>query len=243
MTSQYDNEDFFSAYAQMPRSREGLKAAGEWHQLQTLFPDLKGKSVLDLGYGYGWHCRYCAQKGASHILGIDTSEKMIGVARQRNADQAIEYKVCSIENYDFPKDQWDFVISNLALHYVENLEEVFRKVHQTLKTSGTFVFNIEHPVFTSGVNQEWIYDDKDQPQYWPVDNYFFSGARQTHFLGQTIVKQHHTLTQILMGLIENHFSLDAVIEAQPPADMLNIAGMKDEMRRPMMLLVKASKKS
>lgn len=243
MTSQYDNEDFFSAYAQMPRSREGLKAAGEWHQLQTLFPDLKGKSVLDLGCGYGWHCRYCAQKGASHILGIDTSEKMIGVARQRNADQAIEYKVCSIENYDFPKDQWDFVISNLALHYVENLEEVFRKVHQTLKTSGTFVFNIEHPVFTSGVNQEWIYDDKDQPQYWPVDNYFFSGARQTHFLGQTIVKQHHTLTQILMGLIENHFSLDAVIEAQPPADMLNIAGMKDEMRRPMMLLVKASKKS
>lgn len=243
MTSQYDNEDFFSAYAQMPRSREGLKAAGEWHQLQTLFPDLKGKSVLDLGCGYGWHCRYCAQKGASHILGIDTSERMIGVARQRNADQAIEYKVCSIENYDFPKDQWDFVISNLALHYVENLEEVFRKVHQTLKTSGTFVFNIEHPVFTSGVNQEWIYDDKDQPQYWPVDNYFFSGARQTHFLGQTIVKQHHTLTQILMGLIENHFSLDAVIEAQPPADMLNIAGMKDEMRRPMMLLVKASKKS
>ena len=241
MTSLYDKEDFFNAYAQMPRSREGLKAADEWHQLQTLFPDLNGKSVLDLGCGYGWHCRYCAQQGASHILGIDASEKMIGQARQRNAAQTIEYKVCSIENYDFPKNRWDFVLSNLVLHYVENLEEVFRKVHRTLKTNGTFVFNIEHPVFTSGVNQEWIYDDKEQPKYWPIDNYFFPGARQTHFLGQTIVKQHHMLTQILMGLIENHFSLDAVIEAQPPADMLNIAGMKDELRRPMMLLVKASK--
>ena len=242
MTSLYDNEDFFSAYAQMPRSREGLKAAGEWHQLQTLFPPLKGKNVLDLGCGYGWHCRYCVQNGASHVLGIDASEKMIGQALKRNADQVIEYRVCSIENYDFPKDQWDFVISNLVLHYVENLDEVFRKVHRTLKTNGTFVFNIEHPVFTSGVNQEWIYDDKKQPKYWPVDNYFFSGARQTRFLNQTIVKQHHTLTQILMGLINNDFRLDAVIEAQPPTDMLDIAGMQDELRRPMMLLVKASKK-
>ena len=243
MTSLYDKEDFFSAYAQMPRSREGLKAAGEWHQLQTLFPLLKGKNVLDLGCGYGWHCRYCAQKGASRILGIDASEKMIGQARQRNAAQTIEYKVCSIENYDFPKNRWDFVLSNLVLHYVENLEEVFRKVHRTLKTNGTFIFNIEHPVYTAGVNQDWIYNEEKRPKYWPVDNYFFPGARQTRFLGLNVVKQHHTLTQILMGLIEAHFSLDAVIEAQPPADMLDIAGMKDEQRRPMMLLVKASKKS
>lgn len=45
-----------------------------------------------------------------------------------------------------------------------------------------------------------------------------------------------------MGLIENHFNLDAVIEARPPESMLYIASMKDELRRPMMLLVRATKK-
>ena len=30
----------------MPRSREGLCAAGEWHQLKPLFPALQGKKVL-----------------------------------------------------------------------------------------------------------------------------------------------------------------------------------------------------
>ena len=53
MRNVYDNSEFFAAYAQMGRSKDGLKAAGEWHQLQPLFPELQGKKVLDLGCGYG----------------------------------------------------------------------------------------------------------------------------------------------------------------------------------------------
>ena len=52
---------------------------------------------------------------------------------------------------------------------------------------------------------------------------------------------HHTLTQILMGLLNNSFELEAVVEAEPPKEMMNLVGMKDELRRPMMLLVKAKK--
>ena len=55
-----------------------------------------------------------------------------------------------------------------------------------------------------------------------------------------MLKQHHTLTQILMGLLRSGFRIDAVEEAQPSPEMLGIPGMADELRRPMMLLVKAS---
>ena len=65
------------------------------------------------------------------------------------------------------------------------------------------------------------------------------GARKTRFLGCDVVKQHHTLTQILMGLLNNGFSMEAVEEAEPPEEMMHIPGMADELRRPMMLLVKA----
>ena len=60
----YDNPEFFAAYAQMSRSQQGLPGAGEWHQLEPLLPDLDGKDVLDLGCGYGWHCKYAADHGA-----------------------------------------------------------------------------------------------------------------------------------------------------------------------------------
>ena len=43
----------------------------------------------------------------------------------------------------------------------------------------------------------------------------------------------------MMGLINSGFGLEAVEEAKPPEEMMDIPGMRDELRRPMMLLVKA----
>ena len=43
MRNIYDNSEFFAAYAEMGRSKDGLKADGEWHQLQPLFTKLQGK--------------------------------------------------------------------------------------------------------------------------------------------------------------------------------------------------------
>ena len=239
MYNEYDDQIFFDEYAKMERSQKGLEGAGEWHQLKPLFPSLQGKDVLDLGCGYGWHCKYAAQQGADRVLGIDLSEKMIAKAKEINADPKITYEICDLEAYAYPQDSWDCVVSNLALHYIENLEEIFARVHRTLKKDGIFLFNIEHPVFTAGVGQDWICDGKGRPLYWPVDEYLVPGERRTHFLGCDVRKQHHTLAQILMGLLNNGFVIEAVEEAQPPEEMMDLPGMADEMRRPMMLLVRA----
>lgn len=90
------------------------------------------------------------------------------------------------------------------------------------------------------MGQDWICGEDGKPLYWPVDNYFFPGERRTHFLGCEVVKQHHTLTQILMGLLRTGFRLEAVEEAQPSQEMRKLPGMEDELRRPMMLLVRAA---
>ena len=239
MINEYDNAAFFDQYAQMSRSRGGLAAAGEWHQFRQLFPPLAEKRVLDLGCGYGWHCKYAADQGAVEVLGLDLSENMIAEARRRNSDPAITYRVCGMENYDYPESTWDCVISNLAMHYVEDLNWIFAAIRKTLIPGGLFLLNMEHPVFTAGVGQDWVYGDDGRPSYWPVDNYFYPGERLTHFLGCEVRKQHHTLTQILMGLLHSGFVLEAVEEAMPAEELRSIPEMADEMRRPMMLLVRA----
>lgn len=238
MANEYDDPHFFHEYAQMARSVGGLEAAGEWHQLQPLFPKLAGKRVLDLGCGYGWHCKYAAEHGAAEVLGIDVSERMLDEARRRNAGPRIEYQLCGIKDYDYPESTWDLVVSNLALHYVEDLGHVFENVYRTLVSGGAVLFNIEHPTFTAGMNQSWIYNEDGTPRYWTVDDYFRPGVRHTNFLGCDVVKQHHTLTQILGGLLATGFTLQAIEEAEPSASMMDLPGMSDELRRPMMLLVK-----
>ena len=135
----------FQEFAKMGRSQGVLPAAGEWHQLQPLFPPLEGKAVLDLGCGYGWHCKYAAEQGAAEVLGIDLSHRMIAEAEQRNADSQITYRVCGIEDYEYPADRWDCVVSNLALHYIADLDAIYRKVRHTLRPGSEHrVRDIEH---------------------------------------------------------------------------------------------------
>lgn len=241
MDNIYEDDTFFDQYSKMSRSQQGLAGAGEWHQFQKMFPDMTGMTVLDLGCGYGWHCKYAVDRGAAEVLGLDLSERMIGEARAKNADPRIVYAVRSLEEYDYPPARFDCVISNLALHYVEDLGPVFGGVFQTLKPGGVFLLNMEHPVFTAGVNESWVCGEDGKPKYWPIDDYFYPGERVTRFLGETVKKQHHTLTQILMGLINAGFGLERVEEATPDPAMLDQPGMADELRRPMMLLVRAAK--
>lgn len=238
MPAIYDEETFFHQYAQMSRSREGLSGAGEWPQFRALFPCLKGKSVLDLGCGYGWHSRYAAESGAAKVLGIDASQKMLDYAQKFNAQENIEYRLCTVEEYGYPQASFDCVISNLVLHYVRELAPVFQKIFACLKPGGVFLLNIEHPVFTGSAGQRWI-EGENGEKYWPVDRYFEPGPRTMDFLGCPVVKQHHTLTQILMGLLDAGFSLEAVEEAVPPKEWMALPGMEDELRRPMMLLIRA----
>ena len=240
----YDDEKFFESYAEMPRSRLGLRAAGEWAQFERLLPrDMAGLDLLDLGCGYGWHCAYCASRGARRVLGIDPSERMLARAREINAAERIEYRLCAVEDFGWPEAEFDLCISNLALHYVAELPPVFAGVYRALRPGGAFALNIEHPVFTSGVNEDWQRDAAGRILHWPVDRYFEPGARRTLFCGCEVTKYHHSLAQILGGLLEAGFTLAAVDEARPSPEMLAAdPAMYDELRRPMMLLVRAEKR-
>lgn len=134
--NKYDESEFFDNYSKMARSVQGLEAAGEWHELQTLLPNLKDKRVLDLGCGFGWHCRYAREQQASSVIGVDLSENMLQRAREMTDDPQIQYEQLAIEDIDFAPGQFDVVISSLALHYIERLDTVYAKINDCLAEGG-----------------------------------------------------------------------------------------------------------
>lgn len=239
--NKYDNEEFFKKYSEMERSKKGLKGAGEWSELEKVLPDFSGKRVLDLGCGYGWHCLYAAEHGAESVLGIDLSEKMLETAEEKNGHEKIEYRRCAMEDLSFPKESFDVVISSLAFHYVKDFASLAEKIGLWTAPGGKFVFSAEHPVFTAYGTQDWYYDAEGNILHFPVDRYFYEGKRDAVFLGEPVVKYHRTLTTYLNTLLRCDFALKHIIEPQPQEDMMDLPGMKDEMRRPMMLIVAAEK--
>ena len=186
--NKYDNEVFFEKYLEMPRSKEGLMAAGEWHELKKMMPDFKDKRVLDLGCGFGWHCIYAVSNGARSVVGVDISKKMLEIAKSKTDSELIKYICMPMEDIDFEEDSFDVIISSLSLHYVKSFEEILSKIKKCLVKGGDFVFSVEHPVFTAEGNQEWYYDNDGNKLHWPVDNYYKEGIRRANFLVEEVIK-------------------------------------------------------
>lgn len=242
MKTQYDDEAFFSAYGGMERSQGGLEASGEWSTLKPLIPSVEGRHVLDLGCGYGWHSAFFAQKGAASVTAVDSSGRMLAVAREKFPDRNIDFIQEDILGYRYPENCFDLVFSNLALHYIEDLDKVYALIHRTLKRQGQLLFTIEHPVYTAGIRQEFKKDEDGL--FWPVQGYFRPSVRDTNFLGCSVRKVHHTLSQILEPLIALSFHLDAVREVMPDEAFLEAhPELESELERPMMLIVKATKEN
>ncbi|MDL2265195.1 class I SAM-dependent methyltransferase [Parabacteroides sp. OttesenSCG-928-G07] len=240
--NKYDDSAFFEQYEKMNRSQKGLAGAGEWHVLRGMLPDFTGKDILDLGCGFGWHCRYAIENGAKSVVGVDISEKMLEKARKINNLKGIEYVKKALEDVDYPAGQFDIVLSSLTFHYIESFETISRNVYTWLKPKGYFLFSVEHPVFTAFGNQDWIYGEAGEKRHWPVDNYFKEGKREALFLGEKLTKYHRTLTSYINTLLKQGFKINEIIEPEPSEEMLaEYPEMEEELRRPMMLIISAER--
>ena len=240
--NKYDDPTFFANYSQMARSTGGLDAAGEWPALRALLPQLHDARVLDLGCGFGWHCRYAREQGARSVVGVDLSEKMIARARESTDDPAIEYRQLAIEDIDFPAGTFDMVISSLALHYVERFDLVCQKVHHCLVPEGAFILSVEHPIFTALAAQDWYYGPHGERLHWPVDHYQEEGLRQARFLDHDVVKYHRTFATYMNTLLDASFTITRLCEPHPTQELLaQHPEWQSETRRPTFLLIAAVK--
>ena len=78
--------------------------------------------------------------------------------------------------------------------------------------------------------------------HWAVDNYQLEGLRETTFLTENVIKYHRTFSTYINALVSAGFNIRTIKEPIPPEEMLiSIPEMKDELRRPMFLIISAEK--
>lgn len=237
----YDDPDFFEGYSQFPRSVDGLDGAAEWPAMRALLPDLKGLSIVDLGCGFGWFCRFARELGARHVLGLDVSERMLAKAASMTADAAIVYRRANLEALELPTQAFDLVYSSLALHYIADLAGLLATVSRALKPGGRLVFSIEHPIYMAPSHPDWIKDATGR-SVWPLDRYLAEGPRTTTWITSGVVKQHRTIGTTLNLLIEHGFTVAHVEEWGPTdAQIAEHPDWAEARERPMFLLIAAQR--
>lgn len=100
-------------------------------------------NILDLGVGTGQIIEIFKENN-SKIFGVDISEEMLALAKQKNPQMEIikhdlSCGICEL----FQKDFFDIIISGGVFEFIENIEILIEDIYQILKKDGHFIFTYE----------------------------------------------------------------------------------------------------
>jgi SAM-dependent methyltransferase len=236
----YDDPDFHDAYRRLPRSEHGLEGAPEWPTVAGLLPELNGRDVVDLGCGFGAFARWAAERGA-RIEAFDLSQRMLVRAAELTPDgAAITYQRADLDELELRVGAYDLAYSALTLHYLSDLPRLLATVRRALRTDGSLVLTVEHPIYTAPTSINFT--EADGRRIWPLDQYGEEGARQRDWLAPGVRKQHRTFGTWINSLIDAGFSLQRVIDWRPSTEQITAKpDLAEEVDRPMFLIVAAGR--
>ena len=153
----------------------------------------------------------------------------------------ITYLRGDLDSLELPPNTYNVAFSSLTFHYLKDLPRLVAQVYQTLEVGGTFVFSVEHPLWTAPSSPAFIEDSVGRT-VWPLDRYLDEGERTTNWLADGVIKQHRTLATYVNILLEAGFTLSAIDEWAPSEELLKEnPGWEKSRIRPPFLLMKALK--
>lgn len=207
----YDNDAVFQTYMERRRGQDNANDTLEKPVMLELIGDAAGKNILDLGCGdAGFAAELLGKqhKGLSYT-GIEGSTNMVQAARKSVQGLNARIEQSYLEEWTYPADTYDLAISRLAIHYVEDVDHLFRSVYGALKTNGSFIFSVEHPIITSTLQPSGIRTN------WIVDQYFVEGFREQEWLGGSVKKMHRSIESYYTALQQAGFRVEQLRESAP----------------------------
>jgi len=225
--------------------------------------NVNGKQLLDLSCGEGHNTRILAKKRA-RVIGVDFSQKMIMLARQREKEDrlGIKYYVSdSADLKEFENERFDIVTCSMALMDIERYEDALSEVARVLKKNGKFVFSITHPCFEYGdmVNgepiAEWKYKEgkenaaEKKPSHLEIRRYFGISRCKVSWDMKRLAKPfqttsfHRTLTDYFQALHKSGFVVTRVVEPRPTSKGVSeYPSLRKHMLIPHSIVIEATRK-
>jgi SAM-dependent methyltransferase len=236
----YDDPAFFAAYRQLDRSRLGLAGAPEWPAVEALLPAVAGARVVDLGCGFGAFARWAAAAGATEVLALDGSARMLERAQALTDDPRVRFDRIDLGELTLPATTYDLAYSALVVHYLDDITRFARSVHAALRPGGRFVLTTEHPVFMASTRADFA--DVDGRRAWPVDHYADEGEITTDWLMPGVRKFFRSVGTTVNALIDAGFVIQRLVEWTPSVEQVAAdPRLAPERDRPAFLLIAADR--
>ena len=133
-----------------------------------LFPALAGQKVLDIGCGSGHSLKWCGERGAAELWGLDLSDQQIETAAGLLDGYAYRlFRSPMEQNPGIPEGYFDVVYSIYAIGWTVDMQTTFDLVFSYLKQGGSFIFSWDHPLLycTEAVGGQILFSGSyDEPE-------------------------------------------------------------------------------
>ncbi|GAB1544571.1 hypothetical protein NUACC21_72470 [Scytonema sp. NUACC21] len=156
---------------------QGKLAIAEKFTFFKILGNFQGKSILDLACGSGFYSRLLKEQEAARVVGVDISEEMIKVARQKeqNNPLGIDYHLFDVAK--LPKlGSFDLAIAVYLLNYAENKEtllQMLRCIRNNLEPNGRLIAVTVNPDFSIKKSNSTKYGLTVLKQEPLSDGYYF----------------------------------------------------------------------
>jgi len=108
---------------------------------------VENKIILDIGCGFGDHAEKLACQKYKNLFGFDISKEMVRLANHKKIPNSIFYVGDMRRKLKHTNSFFDIVYCSLAIHYIKNIDKLFKEVNRVLKNNGVFCFSTGHPIF------------------------------------------------------------------------------------------------
>lgn len=123
-----------------------------WPAVERLLQPRAGDRLLDVACGNGLTSRRLANVKAS-VTAFDFSEAMINLARKRNGQAGIDYRILDATNreelLELGAISFDGALCNMALMDIADIKPLMDALARLLRPNGRFVFSVVHPCFNN----------------------------------------------------------------------------------------------
>jgi len=111
---------------------------GTLERLAKLLNQFEHAKILDVGTGTGNFINLITScyKTYDSIVGIDTTEGVLNLARQNFDDDRIVFRKINGNKTDYPNDYFDVVCLSNSLHHLEDVKKLFTEMKRIVKTDG-----------------------------------------------------------------------------------------------------------
>jgi 2-polyprenyl-3-methyl-5-hydroxy-6-metoxy-1,4-benzoquinol methylase len=123
-----------------------------WPAVERMLRPREGDRLLDVACGNGVTSRRLANVKAS-VTAFDFSEAMIHLARKRDSQGDIDYRIIDATNraqlLELGVASFDGALCNMALMDMADIDPLVNALTSLLRPKGRFVFSVVHPCFNN----------------------------------------------------------------------------------------------